>query len=169
MHRVGFVFDRILNVCNVLAALSVFVVTLSVVAQVVMRYFFNFAIMGVIEVSGYALLYMTFLGAAWVMKEKGHVTMDLVVGKLAPRSRAMWDFVLSITGAVLWLLITWFGFKLTWQYYKIHYFVSGGIDTPAYIVLIVIPLGGLLLALQLLRDARGQWRTARAPAEAKKM
>ena len=61
-------FDHILRILVAIACVILSLVMLSVCLEVFLRYFLNRPQVWVIELSEYALLYITFLSAAWVLK-----------------------------------------------------------------------------------------------------
>jgi TRAP-type C4-dicarboxylate transport system permease small subunit len=109
----------------------------------------------VIDVSAILLLYMTFLAAAWLSRSEGHVIMDLVINRLNPRHRFFLNVSTSIVGAIIFAVLTWYGAKTTWVYYKMGYWMPTTLETPKFLVLAIIPIGSCLLFIQLLRRAYG--------------
>ena len=55
--------------------------------EVFLRTFFNRPQEWVMELSEYALLYITFLSAAFVLKKEGHIVVDLVTCRLNVKKR----------------------------------------------------------------------------------
>ncbi len=86
LRTVGRVFDRLNGVLAVMGATLLILVMLSVSYNVATRYFFRFSTPGMFEIWEYSLLYMTFLGAAWLLRREGHVSMDIVLNHLKPRA-----------------------------------------------------------------------------------
>ena len=50
-----------------------------------MRYFLNRPLVWVLELTEYALLWVTFLGAAWLLRQGGHVQVDVIVDFMSRR------------------------------------------------------------------------------------
>ena len=67
----------------ILAALFV-----CVSAEVVMRYFIGLPTRWVNEFSEYALLWLAFLAAPWVLREEAHVKVEMLTDALSPRVAA---------------------------------------------------------------------------------
>ena len=155
LSLVNTVFDRIINVLSFLAAVLVVFLMLGVVTEVVMRYFFGRPIIWMVEITEYCLLYIPFLGVAWLLRGEGHVKMDLVLTRFNPRIQAMINIITSILGAITCLIITWFGIESTWDYYQQGFFSPTILQTPAYIILIIIPVGIFLVFIQFLKRAYG--------------
>jgi len=146
---------RWLTACeNALAALGSVIfafITLAICAEVVLRYGFNRPLTWVVEVSEYALLWMTFLGTSWVLRQGGHVRVDILLQFLSPAALRSCGLISSGCGILASLVLVVFGASATWTAMARGSFKSTGIDIPTWIVLVVIPTGGLLLLLRFLR------------------
>jgi len=71
-----------------LAALCIFGMLVVITVSSIGRYLFNINIPNVDEFSGYALVFMTYLGLAYGLKTGSHISIDLVRAKL-PKSVAV--------------------------------------------------------------------------------
>ncbi len=148
-------FDRIIDVLAVFARVLLVLVMLVVCADVVMRYFFNSPMSWVLESTQFALVFITFLGATWVLKNEGHVRMDIVINRFSQRTQNRINVVTSILCAAVCLVVTWYGVKVWWDYVQIDYLYPGSLVIPAYFLEAVIPIGGFLLFIQFLRRTYG--------------
>ena len=116
--KAGSIFDRTINILTVAAIVILVFVMLSVCAEVILRYFLNRPLIWVVQVTENSLLYIAFLGAAWVLKREGHVKMDLVLNRLNPATQYLMNSITSIIGAIICLVITWYGVKVCWDLYQ---------------------------------------------------
>jgi len=107
----------------------------------------------VVQFNEYALLWITFLGTAWVLGRNRHIAIDLMTRNLNPRTRAVFDLLHSVVGGAVCAVIFWFGLKTVLSMYQRGVTDVSSVDIPRYLVLLVIPLGFLLLALQFVRKA----------------
>ena len=82
LTKVGVILDRTLGFFAFLTGTILIFMMLSVSADVFMRYFLSKPIFWVVEVNEYAVIYATFLGAAWVLAKDGHIKVELVVDRL---------------------------------------------------------------------------------------
>jgi len=135
---------------------------LAVVAKVAMRYFFNSPIVWVIDITEYAMLFITFLGTAWLLKREGHVIMDLLLDRLNHKNRHIVIVITSVFAATTCFIITWYGVVVGLDWYSINYFYQGALDIPAFYLEAVIPTGMLLVAIQFLRRAYYNWKLMKA-------
>lgn len=152
LKKIYRVIDRISRILGFLAGAIIIFLLIAVVADVVLRYFFNSPIEWVPEYSEYSLLYITFLGTAWVLLEKGHVNIDLALTRLNPRAQAMANTINYLVAAIVFLIVTWFGLKVTLDMLQTNYLYDTPLKTPRFIVLAVIPLGSALLFLLLIKN-----------------
>jgi len=143
---------RVLTACeNAFAVVgcAIFVfITLGVCAEVFFRYGFNSPIHWIVEISEYALLWVTFLGASWVLRQGGHVRVDILLQHLSRRALRVCGMLSAASGALVSLVLVGFGINVTWVAYLRGSFRSTGLDVPTWMIVIVIPLGSLLLVLR---------------------
>ncbi|MFC2122158.1 TRAP transporter small permease [Bacteroidota bacterium] len=162
MKKLSASFDRLLTYFSVVGMSLIAGMMLLVVAKVAMRYFFNSPIVWVIDIAEYAMLFITFLGTAWLLKKEGHVIMDLLLDRLNHRSRHMAVVITSVVAATTCFVITWYGVVVGLDWYNINYFYQGALDIPAFYLEAVIPVGMLLVSIQFLRRAYNNWKLMRA-------
>ncbi len=164
LTKITSVFDRVLVLLAIVAAILIVLIMLAVDVAVVMRYFVGRPLIWVVEVAEHALLFITFLGAAWVLKGEGHVKMDLVVNRLKPRTQAILGIISSIIGIVISWALVWYGVRVSW-----HEFQRGGytplLEIPTVFIFPIISIGGFLLFIQFARRARGYLRGVRVPLD----
>lgn len=60
------------------------------------------------EVTEYALYWMTFLGAPWVLKEGGHISIDILPQRLGPAARARLARVIALLGALISAILLYY-------------------------------------------------------------
>lgn len=161
MKRLGAYFDRLLTCFSVVGMILIGGMLLLVTAKVAMRYLFKSPIIWVIDITEYAMLFIPFLGAAWLLKREEHVVMDLLLDHLSRKSRHMAIVITSVVAAITCLIITWYGVVVGLDWYNINYFYQGGMDIPAFYLEAVIPVGMLLVAIQFLRRAYSNWKLMR--------
>jgi len=139
----------------VLAGLLLLFVTFSICFNIFARYLgFNGIIWGV-QFTEYSMLWMTFLGTAWVLQRDRHVAVDLLTNQLGPRTKAYLAVAHSIMGVIVCGVLCWYGTIVTWGQYQRGVVDIQVVDIPKYLVLIIIPIGFLFLALQFLRKFFG--------------
>ena len=151
LTKAGKAFDRLLDFFAVLAGIVAAFITVAVCAGIVTRFMFNRPMAWVIEISEYSLLYIAFLSAAWVMKNNKHVSVDLVYHSFSPKNKVISDLFTSILGGLVFLIVTYFGFKVTRNQYITKYFTPTFLEAPKFVVTLIIPVGSFLLLIQIIR------------------
>jgi len=155
LTKVSASFDRINDFFAIAAAGLLVFMTLSTSAEVVMRYFLGRPTLWTAETSEYSIVFITFLGAAWVLRREGHVGLDIMLDRLKSESRALLNAITSIFGAILCLVATWSGAEVTWDFFQRHVVLLTALEPPKFIIFAVIPVGFFLLFAQFLRRACG--------------
>ena len=151
MRQLRIILDRTIDSLAVFTQALVILIMLVVCADVFLRYFFNSPMFWVLESTQFALVFITFLGAAWVLKIDGHVRMDIVINRFSQRTQTRVNIVTSILCAIICLVVTWYGAVVWWDYLQIDFIYPGSLKIPAYLLEFVIPMGGLILSIQFLR------------------
>jgi C4-dicarboxylate transporter, DctQ subunit len=105
----------------------------------------------IVQFTEYALLWITFLGTAWVLGRGRHVSIDLITSRLTPRGKVILHTVHSAVGCGVCAVLCWFGFLTTWSMFQRGVTDVQVVDVAKYKVVLIIPLGFFLLALQFLR------------------
>ena len=162
------IFDRTLDLLAVLAGTLLIFTMLAISYDVVFRYFLNRPLGWVVEISEYVLLYITFLGTAWLLRREGHVKIDIVFNRLSSRNQSLLNIVTSIIAAIACLALAWWGVDVTLDNFQRNLVIRETLDVPKFILIAVIPLGSFLLFAQFLRRAYGNlasWRLTRGKRE----
>lgn len=157
------IFDRITGLLALLGASLLTLMMLAVCWEVVSRYFLGRGIIWVIEFSEYNLLFITFLGTAWLLKKEGHVKMDIVLTRLNLKNQLLVNSVTSILGAILCLVIAWSGAEVAWDHLQRGLHQPTLIAPPDFPIFLIIPVGSFLLFIQFLRRSYGflgSWRAS---------
>lgn len=153
--------DAVTDLLSIAAAVLLVFMTLAVTYEVIVRYFLSSPTTWVIEVSEICILFITFLGMAWLLKEDGHVRVDFVLIQLKVRTQALMNIVTSILGAAVALALFWYGARVSWDVYVRNYNQVAVLTIPYVYIISVIPLGSFMLFIQFLKRANGYLKTWR--------
>ena len=151
MKRLLDIFDRTLNIMTFLAGMLLIFIMLSVCMEVILRSFFNRPQIWVTEVTECLLLYITFLGTAWLLREEGHVKVDVILNRLKPQTTAFLGIISSIIGVLVSITLTIYGFSVTWNYFQRGIYTPTALELPVSAILLIIPIGSLMLFIQFIR------------------
>jgi len=155
ISRLERVFDSVTDAMARVCDLILMFLMLSVCADVVLRYFFNRPQAWIVEISEYLLLYITFLGAAWVLSKEGHVIVDIVITRVSPKIRNTFGVISSMIGAFVYLVIFYFGSIETLDLFKRGVPNPSVLEFPKAPLVAVIPFGSFFFAVQFIRRTFG--------------
>lgn len=160
------IFDRIIDIGRDAAIVMIIFSMLAISARVIIRYTVGVPINWVVDVSTILQLYLTFAAAAWLLKEEGHISLDIVLGFLRPSRRFFLEIINSALCAAMCIIITFYGIRETWISWNLHLHLDMPMEPPKWTLYIAIPVGGFLLFIQFLRRTRGfleKYRSCRSP------
>lgn len=158
------VFDFILGALVYVAAGILAFIILAVCWDVLARAIAARPLPWVLEFTEYGLLYMTFLCTAWVLKNEGHVTSDLLISSLNKKTQIVMNTVTSIMGGLVCLILTWFGTAVSLEKLRMGSYQPTAMEPPDFPIFVIIPIGTFLLFIQFMRRAwihRTSWRDHR--------
>lgn len=161
LNKAGTIFDGINNALAFLGISTIIFLMLLISTEIIMRRFLGQSIFWAVEISEYSLIYLPFLGAAWLLRKDGHVGIDLVVNHFGASTQSAIYLVNSIVSVLVCLAITWYGIVVTWDYIQLGYTIPTLLEPPKWIVIVIIPVGAFLLSIQFLRKVRGYLKDLR--------
>lgn len=156
------IFDRILGLFIVLAGVLVIFAMVITCAEVVMRYFLNQPIIWVSEIAEICLVFICFLGTAWLLKNEGHVTVDIVSSRVNSRVKALLGIISSAIGIFICTQLIWYGALNSVKFTQQGIFDPTVLELPKGPLLAIIPIGSFLLLIQFLRRIYDYWHRWRS-------
>ena len=160
------VLDRIHDFLAVLIGVILVFMTLSIGYAIFVRAVNLPGPVWIVQFNEYAMLFATFLGASWLLSKKRHVSIELVVSRFGPRTRAVFGLIHSVLGFALCATLCWYGVLTTVENFQRKVIHVQAVDVPMAYVLFAIPLGFFLLVLQFARDFVEGIHAMRNPGEA---
>jgi TRAP-type C4-dicarboxylate transport system permease small subunit len=146
------ILDRVLTGMAVLAALLLLFITFSISYSIFTRFVGLPSPVWTVQFNEYSLLWMTFLGSAWVLSRRKHVSMDVITGRLKPPARRITDIAHSLMGIAVCGVLCWYSSLMTLNFFQRGVTDVQAVDVPKHLVLIVIPFGFLILGIQFARN-----------------
>ncbi len=155
MKYVARAYDALLYGMAGLGALLIAAMMVIITLDVVVRnlgyqssaHFFTF--------TEYALLLVPCLGAPWLVREKGHIFVELMLMHLKPAPRRWLLRFIGVACIAVCLVIAWYGFSVTLQNYLGAERDVRSFDAPRWMIVGWIPLSFLMMAIEF---ARFLWR-----------
>ena len=133
---------------GVLASICLLCVTFIVVYEVAVRYLLNAPTTWVGEMSIYFCMALGFLSLAYGLKNDQHLSITVVTERLTPKNRLRLKIFTDFVGALYCTCFIYKGAQLAYFAYDLEDVSSGMMETPLWIIWCLVPIGGLLLALQ---------------------
>jgi len=158
-------FDRIFGTLAFIAGVLLLLITIFVCYAVIIRYAGFKPPVWVLQFTEYALLWITFLGAAWLLKKDGHIRIDTIVSRLKPASFRKVGIIDDLLGFIVSAIIFWFGTQHTIDSFQRAVMDVKGVMVPKFAIFLIIPLGGLALAIQFGRDFLNKIRSKSRPGD----
>ncbi|MFB3819453.1 MAG: TRAP transporter small permease [Candidatus Methylomirabilales bacterium] len=144
----GWWFDRAVEAGIGLAFIAFVLLSF---AQVILRYGFGRPLTWSEEVARYLFVWVVFLGAGVAARYRAHIALDFLVSRFSPGARAWVLRAMTLLSlAMLLLVFVWHGWALTLVSLRQE---SPATGIPVGYATAAIPVGGLLIALNILRAA----------------
>jgi len=144
--------DFLSKICFSISGILIFIMSLMISCDVLMRYFFVRPTIWVTDFSKYILCYSTFLSASWIYKIGGHVRITIVIERLSSKMRYFLKIINYIIGIFICLVLVWSGFYVVWQLYYKNIIIVRPIIVQKWMIVIVIPIGFLVLLIYFIKN-----------------
>jgi TRAP-type C4-dicarboxylate transport system permease small subunit len=162
MKRFWKVFDKIVDAMAAIAWIMLLFICAASCYTIGMRFFFTRTTIWIMQTTEYALLWMVFLSTTWLLREKGHITTDLVYEHLSEKTKWLLDVItFTLSGLACAVL---FYYSAAYTYDSIIGGVTDvrAVTVPKWTVYIIIPIGSLFLIIQFFRMAGSRLSELRA-------
>ncbi len=151
MRRFWLFFDRLIDAMAFLAGMTMAFITVAICYEVVMRYFFLSPSIWVAQTCEYGLLWIVFLGTTWLLREQGHVAVDIICSRLKGKSRIFLNVVTFSLAGIACSVVVLFGCLYTLESVVRGITDVRAVTVPKYAIFVIIPLGSLFLSIQFFR------------------
>lgn len=115
--------------------------------SIVMRYVFSRPPVWVDEVIGFLLVAIVMLAAADVLRRGEHISVDVLTANLRGRARLWARAWASLAALAVALLLVVNGWQTAMFSRLLDVRADGYLEVPVYWLMLLLPLGGVLLAL----------------------
>ena len=99
----------------------------------------------------YALLAVPCLGAPWLVREKGHIYVEILLMYLKPRPRKLLTCVIGGVCIAVCAILAWYGFEVTISDFLQNEKDVRSLDMPRWMVVGFIPLSFAMMGIEFLR------------------
>lgn len=125
-------------------------IALFVLFEIVMRQLFGWGLDWVMELIEYLLAYLTFLGAAYLLKNDNHITFDLLIQRLSVRKQAFLRVIANLLGFLVTIIITYFGTITTMDLFQRGIVTETVLVVPKGLLTLPVAFSMLFLTFQFL-------------------
>lgn len=127
------------------AAVLILAMSLWISYDVITRYFLDYSSPWSFDLSEYALVWITFLGAPWVLLQDRHVRIELLVDVLSPRVQRMLGIVVCLIAIITCAVLAWRTGLAAFQYIERNEMMPRIVRIPRIWPYCIVPIGSLLL------------------------
>ncbi len=138
--------DRLSEFCGRVSAVIFFVIGGMITYEVIARYMFNAPTIWVEELSRFIQIWATYLGAAYVLKHRHLIAIDLLTGRLGPRGRLTSEAIGLLFIAGFCVISIAYGAGIVIESVQLGRATATMLSVPQWMTESAIPFGmGLLL------------------------
>lgn len=119
------------------------------------RYVLGFTYLSVLEIAKYLVLWSTFLGAVFLQRKGGHLSVDFITLHLSQKSRIIVDTGACIVGFCFCLMLAIEGFIVSAWSFRMGEYSTTALNVPMVIPKFIVPIAGTLLAIEFARRLIG--------------
>ncbi len=157
MHYASQLYRGLLNGMAVVAALTLVWLMVAVVLSVLMRNFGLQPWSWLFVSTEYGMFYLTLLGAPWLVREKGHVHIELLTAALPPTMLQVVSRLVALLCVLACAVLAWKGFDLVMtQIERGSTDTRGGYFIPRWILTSAYPICFGLMAIEFFRFVVGR-------------
>jgi TRAP-type C4-dicarboxylate transport system permease small subunit len=159
MKKFNAIFDGLIDKMAIIAGVFIFTQILVECYEVIARYFLKRPPIWGVEYCEYTLFLLAFFGSTWVLKNKAHINVTIVLERLKPMSQTYCNLFASLMGILISFIIFWFALKTTQENYITGVRVVKTLSIHKWPFLSFIAFGYFLLFIEFVRQFSGHLRS----------
>ncbi len=140
-------FERLTAVLAIFAALLILSMSFWTTYDVLTRYFLDYSSPWAFDLSEYSLVWITFLGAPWVLLQDRHIRIELLIDVLPNRWQRFLGIGVSIVAMFACLVLLWRTGIAAQQYFDNNVMMARIWRIPRIWPYAAIPVGSALMAI----------------------
>lgn len=149
-------YDRLVDAMAVLAAAMLVWPMVSIIVSVLMRNAGLQPFAWLFTSTEYAILYMTMLGAPWLVRKKGHVHIELVTAILPPATQRLLSRMVAASCVAVCAILAWKGIDLVATNIARNDVDMRAFIFPRWLLTVSFPLSFGLMAIEFARFTFGR-------------
>ena len=144
--------DKINEFMGIITGFATFFLLLMVLWGVFARYVLRSPSHIALEVSGYFMVLLSFLGAGYILLKEKHVSVQVLTVKIPEKFKRLHQMSINIILALFSLLVIYEGISFTVLAYTQNYRSTSLLNFPLWVVFLTIPFGTFFFFLQSIRN-----------------
>ncbi len=153
IRRTQKILDAITAGVSWVGAGALVLMILVVVANVVGRYLFRKPVLGAVEIVGLLTVVVVFCVLGFTEAKGAHIVVDILVSRLHGRTKAVLASIMSLLGAVFFIIMGWQGWDLMLSNLSPFVRATGVLSIPFAPFMLIMAFGCVLFGLELLVHA----------------
>ncbi len=153
--------DKLNLLGGALSGIFILIMGLIVTYEVIMRYIFRSPTTWVLEISIYLSLASVFLAGGNAMRLKKHIQVDAVTSRLSSRNQSHLQIICLILSLIYCAVFTWKGAEIAIRSLLAGEVSPTVLNTPMVIPHCLMPIGGVLLVLEIIRQILTEFSSLR--------
>ncbi|NIA11669.1 MAG: TRAP transporter small permease subunit [Nitrospiraceae bacterium] len=144
--------DRLSFLGAYLSAVLLVIIVLLIVINVILMSFFNSSIMITDEYSAYMFAAFVMLSLSFTLKENAHIKITVISSKLPKEISKILKIITTLLAFFMSVFALYYSIFMVWQAYVYQMRADTVAQTLIYIPQIFMPIGFLMLSLQLVSE-----------------
>ena len=133
---------------GIIAGIGIFVLVFLTATEVFKRYVLHMPTPWTLEISQYLLVLFTFLGMAYALQVRAHVSVDIIYRLFSERRKRIADLIVALLSLSLWAVLTGMALRQALIYLERHIRSETLLATPLFYPMMLIVIGGLAACFQ---------------------
>ena len=152
MKREGRYFDYVVGSLSkfffILSMMGTIFIGIMVFYNVILRYFFRKPVHWTTEITSLMLVFVTFLGTAYMIRENKHIKFTLIYERITGNKRKLADVINSLAGGIFSFVLCWEAWKATKIAYITNMKMPSIVETPYWIPYFLITIGAFMMGME---------------------
>lgn len=150
--------DLVSEAAGYLSGIAIFLASLVVVSQVVIRSIIGLPTIWQTELSIYLLMFAAFVGGAYGLKHNAHVGVDVIVERLPAKAKSILRIITCSLSTILTIIVAIKGWQMWWHATKEGWESESLWGPPLTYPYFILPLGMTLITLQYVVILYEEWQ-----------
>lgn len=155
MKFVARAYDALLYGMAILAGILMASMMIAITVDVLLRNLGYQSSAHLFTFTEYALLIVPCLGSPWLVREKGHIYVEILLMTCTRAARRRMSVLIGLACVAVCAVLAWYGLTVTLRNYKLRDIDVRSMDMPRWMIVQFIPLAFGMMAIEF---ARFLWR-----------